>query len=515
MREGENFTNGRMKTFASLLAALLAVTDLNAQSYWSGGVSDQWHVPGNWMGGLPFGGQSGIVDNGGTARVSTMGNVADWIVGGESFGGHVEVRAGGSLEGTLGIFGGSAGVTGSLTVRDPGSLFGVSANLYLGDQGTGSMLVENGGTVRNSSGHLGYLTGSTGTAMVTGPGTRWEMSGTTNIGFSGAGTLTVTNGATVRGGFATQLGVLSGSTGTLNLHGIPGSRGTLETSQIAPGEGAAHLAFDGGVLRAAEANANWVAGFAAGQITTGNGGAFFDTGDHHVGLQSAVSGAGAVTKLGDGILTMPAASTYTGGTTIAQGRIRMTNATGSAFGTGPVTIGAGAWLTGDGSFTGPVSVSGSFSPGDRVGTATTGEAFWNAGGGYWCEMASAEGTSGTDWDLWEVNGALTITATAGTPFWFGLGSLPDGAFIDLLDNFNPGQDYAWTVLTASGGISGDLGAVAFDTGDFLNSFSGEFSLAAEGNELVLHYTAPVPEPAALALVLPAGLVLLHRRRRGA
>jgi autotransporter-associated beta strand protein len=64
---------------------------------------------------------------------------------------------------------------------------------------------------------------------------------------------------------------------------------------------------------------------------------------------------GSLTKTGMGKLTLSEASTYTGGTTVSRGTLRVTNTTGSATGTGPVQVNAGT-LSGTGKIHGAVTV---------------------------------------------------------------------------------------------------------------------------------------------------------------
>ena len=76
-----------------------------------------------------------------------------------------------------------------------------------------------------------------------------------------------------------------------------------------------------------------------------------------------------------------------------------------------------------------------------------------------------------------------------------------------LQNFDGSQPYAWAFADASEGITGfDPAAIVFDASNFSPSAGGKFSLAQSGDELQLLY-APVPEPAASALLL-AGLLAL-------
>jgi T5SS/PEP-CTERM-associated repeat protein/autotransporter-associated beta strand protein len=503
-----------MKTSTLLLAALLTTARMDAETYWTGAVSDRWDVAGNWNFGLPDSGTSAIIDNGGTARVITRNNSADWVVGGDAFGGNVSVESNGFLQAYLGIFGNSAGSMGSLKVSGAGSQFVTTGNLYVGYEGSGSLTIESGGKVNDSLAYLGTSAGTIGTATVSGVGSAWEMSGGLNIGFSGNGSLTVSAGATVNGGAATNLGIFAGSSGALTLAGTETGRGTLIAGQVARGSGTGTIAFDGGILRASADEDDFVSAFAPGQVSIASGGAFIDSRAFHIGLQSEVSGTGKLTKLGAGTLTLHSANTYTGGTLISEGSVRMKNASGSAFGSGPVTIATGAHLSGHGGFTGAVQVDGTFSPGDIIGAATTGSATLDSGGAFRWEINSITGVTGTDWDLWNIAGSLDLAASSGAPFSLELASLAPDQTPGLLAGFDESQSYSWKILTTSDGILGSLDTVTLDASEFQNSFTGSFSLAVQGTDLVLNYVA-VPEPSASTIALGAMLALCGRLRRRA
>src|SRR6266446_5955334 len=68
-------------------------------------------------------------------------------------------------------------------------------------------------------------------------------------------------------------------------------------------------------------------------------------------------GGGSLTKAGTGQLTLSKTSTYTGGTTVSQGTLLVTNKRGSATGAGAVQVNAGT-LGGTGLIAGAVTVSG-------------------------------------------------------------------------------------------------------------------------------------------------------------
>jgi len=56
-------------------------------------------------------------------------------------------------------------------------------------------------------------------------------------------------------------------------------------------------------------------------------------------MASAIDGAGALTKLGTGVLTLTGANTYSGGTTISAGTLQVGNGgtSGSILATSPTT----------------------------------------------------------------------------------------------------------------------------------------------------------------------------------
>lgn len=163
---------------------------------------------------------------------------------------------------------------------------------------------------------------------------------------TGAGTLTVTpssaGGNTYSGGTTIMQGTLS------------------VAADNALGAASGSLTLNGGTLQLGSAFN--VASSRAVSITANNG--TIDTQGFNSTLTQGITGAGSLTKLGSGTLTMNGASSHAGGTSVNAGIVIVgdgSSASAALGGGGPVTVASGATLGGYGSVTGNVTNSGTLS----------------------------------------------------------------------------------------------------------------------------------------------------------
>jgi len=250
--------------------------------------------------------------------------------------------------------------------------------------------------------------------------------------------------------------------------------------------------------------------------------------------QDATTGLVSLVKADAGTWVINHANTYSGGTTVTGGTLKLNYAT--ALGTGAVTVtgsnsvlsfvganianavslDSGGTLSGSGGV-GSLSVQsgGRVSTGSAPGTLTAGNTTFAGGGSYLWKTNDAAGASGTATDLLSISGTLTIGATGANPFTIRLSSLLAGNSAGDVINFNAAQSSSYTIASASGGIIGfSAASFAVDSSGFTNANSSLWAVAQSGSNLVLNYTA-IPEPATCAALLGAGalgLVAIRRRR---
>ena len=152
-----------------------------------------WSNAANWSGGTPSYSNSAYVTNGGTANVTTAGEVGGVLILGGTGGGTVKLNG--------------------------GSLWEYSA--YVGSNGTGAFVQSGGTSTPSNYLYLGYNAGDSGTYVLNG-GQAGGSNGAEDVGYSGTGSFTQTGGT--NSPQQLYVGCNPGSNGTYTLRG-----GTLST----------------------------------------------------------------------------------------------------------------------------------------------------------------------------------------------------------------------------------------------------------------------------------------------
>jgi len=244
--------------------------------------------------------------------------------------GKITVAAGGSIDGT----------TGSITTRG-GGIYEIAGSVTMG----ANQYVAAGNGASSTTGEIKVLAGG---SLTVGNGAFLIGGSTINNNLYGNGTFTISGGTVsiaAGGGSGPDTSTIwlnpydydSTRTATLNLDG-----GVFTTARrIANGAGgasqpAAIVNFDGGTLKANLADLNFF--FTNGAPLTlniRNGGAIIDSNGQDVIIDLALAHSniggdaatdGGLTKTGNGTLTLSAANTYTGNTTVNAGTLSITHA---------------------------------------------------------------------------------------------------------------------------------------------------------------------------------------------
>jgi fibronectin-binding autotransporter adhesin len=352
---------------------------------------------------------------------------------------------------------------GALTLSGAGTLTGTRTLTFVADVTYSGNIGESGGSfgiIKNGSGTLklsGVNSYSGGTTV--NQGLLWLNSSSALASTSGS--LTVNGGIVDLAGNNTSVGNLTGSGGTIWNNLGPSNAVTLT-------------------------------------IGTGNNG-----GGNYQGViannNGASSGTVALTKTGNGTITLSGANTYTGATTVNGGTLLINGSTaaGSA-----VTVNNTGTLGGTGTVSGMVDVKsgGTLSPGTSPGTLHTGALTLENGSTFVVDLTAASGN-----DL-----VVAPSVTLGTIV------LGPSLSLNISGNLSIGQQFFIVNNTGANAVSGVFAQGATVTSgsytftiDYLANF--DTNLAVGGNDIMLEVTA-VPEVGTWAGGALAGLGLTQRRR---
>ncbi len=396
--------------------AVGATLDLNGQT----GVNEVITLNGTGVGG------SGALMNNSAAAASVGSGVTSLAV--TAGGTHDSVPAvaiagtgaGAAATATLGVTAASFTIAGGTTVYSGAPTVAIS-----GGGGTGATA-----TAVLTSGVVSGIT-------ITNPGTGYTTAPT--IAFS-AGTITTAGTNPTGTGNATNFAV-SGITVT-----NPGSGYTSAPA----------VSFGTGTGTTATANLSSV----IMATNTSIGG----TGD--LVLDAPVSGAFALTKIGIGALTLNAANTYSGATTITAGRFILAGTVTSS-----VTVTAGTFQ-GTGTVAGNVIINGGVhAPGASPGImSATGNYSLAAGGTLQIEINGP--AAGTQYDQVKIQGGASTVTLAGTLDLIAAPALAAGSTFTIIDNTGPAavsgtfanlpqgaefyEDSQWWRISYTGGTGNDV-----------------------------------------------------------
>jgi autotransporter-associated beta strand protein len=424
-----------------------------------------------------------------------------------------------ALSGTIAGTGPIMVAQGTLRLRGASDRINNSASLTLNsgttfDMATGSLSE----TIASVSGSGSILMGSSSTLILGGDNSSTTFSGVISgsggkLTKNGTGTLTLNGASSFSGGITLGAGTIAvgndagmGS-GSINVFGTAGvSRSIAASAGSRTVANSFILSSADGLNISGSHDITFSGSFQMGQTGSGGNRSLTVNNTGVTTISGVIFQAGTTartfTKAGTGTLVLSGPNTYSGGTIVSAGALRLNSS--SAAGTGAITVSSGGTLGGSASVTNSVALSGTISPGTSPGTLSTGSETWNGGGHYTWKINNATGSAGSAWDLLNVNGSLAIPATPASPFMIDVTSLTSGNVAGNADNFNNQTGYTWTIVSTTGGITGfDAAAFSISTTGFSNPLgTGSFSLALAngGNDLVLKFVVPLAitsQPASL------------------
>jgi fibronectin-binding autotransporter adhesin len=198
--------------------------------------------------------------------------------------------SGGILDGGV-----SGGTGGSISKIGTGTLTFTGADTYTGGTtvNSGTLAVNGGGRIKGTSGiTLGQNAKDNGTLQVSGAASSVTTPGSITVGSLGTGTLTIDNGATVTAA-GIILGASSGSTGTLNI-GSGGAAGVLNALTVTNAVGAT------GIVN-------------------------FNATDSSYTFGASLRNTLTLNQNGSGTTILTGTNTYTGGTNLNAGTLRVSS----------------------------------------------------------------------------------------------------------------------------------------------------------------------------------------------
>ena len=407
---------------------------------------------------------AGVMSGTGGLTNSGTGNVT--LSGANSYSGGTTVT-GGTLTGTTtslqgaiannatvvfdqatdGTYAGAMSGTGGLTKTGTGNVILSGANTYSGGttvsegvlQGTTTSL--QGNIVNNSLVVIDQSTNGTYAGNMSGTGTFTKT--------GSGGTLILSGANTYSGGTNVNVGTLQGD--TTSLQGNIANNAAVVFDQATAGTYAGTMTGTGSVTKSGTGNVTLSGNNSYTGGTIVSGGTLTGTtaslignilNDATVAFDQAVagtyagviSGTGAVTKMGAGLLNITGAQTYSDTTSVTGGTLAVNGSL-----VGGVVVGPGGTIGGIGMIAGLTMNGGTLAPGNSIGTLTVAGNYVQNGGFYQVEANSA-GQS----DRLNATGTATL----------------NGGIVQVLAQ--PGtyaRNTTYTIINATGGVTGAYAGV--------------------------------------------------------
>jgi fibronectin-binding autotransporter adhesin len=401
----------------------------------------------------------------------------------------------GSNDVGIGASSGTSTFTGNITGNGNVTKVGGSTQILAGSNSYTGFTMVYGGTLRLNSGTSSQYRSDNGSTLILGFGNLGSSTVLANFG----GTIKYDSPA-ISGGF------LEGNLGTHDIQNVASFNGTtigLNVHFNPAGPMQLNNVTNNGLISNSAGNIlNWSHGvngqFARLDIgyATTNVSDFLNNGQIRIFagtlnnsvtplVTSAGSGIDITSDVGGSTLNLGGQTLeVNGGLVVNDGTIN-----------GTTNINSGGLVKGTGVF-GPINVlaGGKASPGNSPGSMTSGNTIWDSGGTYLFEMDDAWGSGGENWDLWNVNGQLSMTARVANRFVIAINSLNGGA-AGKAAGFIKEENYSWLIARADGGINGfDPVRFTIDSSQFANNTAGSFSISQSGNDVFLNYAASVAPP---------------------
>lgn len=423
-------------------------------------------------------------------------------------GGELILAENSSSTADLSLYDASLSVAGRFTIGKSGpTVMNVDHSNALITVGAGGFRVGNTGSDITNTSTLNFSNGTMRTTVAgldhTVGGADQRAWGTGIINMKG-GTLDLANGNLFLGNKSNCVGILNLSGGTVLISRLrlpAGAATESSTGTLAMSGGILYLAnldsagktvgstsnlwLSGGTLRSISNFSSTV-----GMVFTNSPGPglyTFDIATNTVQLSGILSGPGGFTKIGDGILALYAANTFSGNSSVTNGVLAVHVASGSGTGSGNLDVRPGGQLVGTGSVSRFSLGGGIISPGlstNTTGRLLAGTMSWTGGVYRW----DVQDFANTNWDALVGTGTLTIASGIIT---IKVVTVSAPSVAGAADNYDLSQGYT-AVLASATSISGfNVAKFEVNTDEFQNDAGATWSVTQSGTNLLLVCTPPV------------------------